>query len=202
MNAISDRERVLNMARREVIFTAADVEAAGIHTQVLTRLVREGVLERLARGVYRLVDAPLTEYHSLALVAAAVPGAVVCLLSALQFHGIGSQTPIDVWIAIERRAAPPTLDYPPLRVVRFSGDAYASGIEHHTIEGQSVAVYSLAKTIADCFKYRRKIGLEIALEALSEAIEQQRVSPAELNAFARIDRVQKVMQPYVEAVIS
>ena len=200
MTPSTGRQRLLDLARRGGIFSAGDVAAAGIHSAWLSRLVAEGLLERLARGIYRLSGSPTTEHHTLALLAAAVPSAVVCLLSALQFHQIGTQLPAEVWIAVERRTARPRLAYPPLRVMRFSGLAFTSGIELHSVEGQEVRVYGIAKTVADCFKCRNKIGLDVALEALSEAWRQGRLSLAELNEYARIDRVQRVLQPYVEAV--
>lgn len=194
-------QRILDLTRAHGILRARDVEAAGIHTQVLTTLVADGVLERVARGRYRLADAEITEHHGLALVAAAVPAGVICLLSALQFHEIGTQLPREVWVAVDRRARRPALGFPPLRVVRFSGQALTAGVEHHVIEGQTVHIYSAAKTVADCFKYRNKIGLDVALEALAEGWRLRRFTLAELNACAAIDRVQRVMQPYIEAVI-
>jgi len=125
----------------------------------------------------------------------------VCLLSALQFHQIGSQSPAQVWLAIERGAASPRLYYPPLRIVYFSGQAFTAGVERHDIEGRVVSVYSVAKTVADCFKYRHKIGLDVALEALTDAWRQRRLSLSELNQFAAINRVQRIIDPYVEAMI-
>jgi predicted transcriptional regulator of viral defense system len=135
------------------------------------------------------------------LVASVAPTAVVCLLSALQFHGVGTQAPPEVWIALERGRWHPRPDYPPLHVVHFSEPSFSAGVERHTVEGQEVQIYSIAKTVADCFKHRNKIGLDVALEALTDAWRQRRLSLAELNEFASINRVQGVMQPYVEAVI-
>jgi predicted transcriptional regulator of viral defense system len=201
MRHSQDRQRLLELARDRDIFSAADVAAAGINSVWLSRTVAEGLLERVARGRYRLAGREATEHHTLALVAARVPAAVVCLLSALQFHQVGTQTPVDVWVAVEQRAATPRLSYPPLRVVRLSGAAFSSGVEQHVIQGQEVRVYTLAKTIADCFKYRNKIGLDVALEALHDAWRQHRLSLVDLNAYARIDRVHHVMQPYIEATI-
>jgi len=197
----SERQRLLEFARARGIFSAGDVTAAGIHSEWLSRLVAQGFLERIGRGRYRLTGSNTTEHHTLAQVAAVVPSAVVCLLSALQFHQIGVQAPLEVWIALDRRTAHPRLGYPPLRVVHFSGLSYASGIERHTIEGQEVRIYSVAKTVADCFKYRNKIGLDVALEALTDAWRQGKLSLAELNKYAQIERVQRVMQPYIEAII-
>lgn len=196
-----DRQRLLDFARARGIFRANEAEAAGIHSQWLSRLAAEGELERVARGCYRLAGQDTTEHHTLAIAAAIAPGAVVCLLSALQFHQIGAQSPAQVWLAIERGAAPPRLEYPPLRIVYFSGQVFTAGVEHHDIEGRKAPVYSVAKTVADCFKYRNKIGLDVALEALTVAWRQRRLSLPELNQFAAIDRVQRVIDPYVEALI-
>ena len=194
------RDQTLKLARRARGVTPGDLAAAGIHRQLLTRLVAEGQIERVARGVYRLAERPITEHHGLAVAAAAVPHGVVCLLSALQFHGIGSQLPSEVWMAIDRRAWRPRLAHPPLRIVRFTGPALTQGIGSHTIEGRQVKVYGVAKTLADCFKYRNKIGLDVALEALREAWRRRRFTMDELDRYAAICRVQRVMQPYLEAL--
>jgi predicted transcriptional regulator of viral defense system len=132
----------------------------------------------------------------------AVPRGVICLLAALSFHGIGTQLPSEVWMAIDRRARRPRLRYPPLRIVRFTGGALTKGIESHTIEGQSVRIYGVAKTLADAFKYRNKIGLDVALEALRQAWQEKRFTIDELDRFARICRVERVMRPYVEALVA
>jgi predicted transcriptional regulator of viral defense system len=193
---------VLSIARRNGSVSREDVADANIHTQTLSRLVRAGALQRVARGLYRLPSTPITQNHSLALVAALAPNAVVCLLSALSFHQIGTQLPHDVWIALDRRARRPALKFPPLRVVRFGGAALAQGIETHRIEGETVRVYKVAKTIADAFKYRNKIGLEIALEALREGWRARRFTMDEIYRYARVCRVERVMQPYLEALTS
>jgi predicted transcriptional regulator of viral defense system len=195
-------ERVLQLARRYGSVSREAVAAAGIHTQALSRLVRAGELERMARGQYRLPNASITEHHGLAIVASTAPKAVVCLLSALNFHQIGTQLPHAVWIAIDRRARRPALRYPPLRVVRFGGPALSEGIETHDIEGRTVRVFVVAKTIADLFKYRNKLGLDVALEALREAWRARRFTMAELHRYARICRVERVMTPYLEALVA
>ena len=175
---------------------------AGIHTQILTRLVRAGVLERVARGRYRHPEAPVTEHHGLALVATSAPKAVVCLVSALSFHGIGTQLPYQVWIAIDRSSRAPASSYPPLRVFRFSGLALTEGITEHRIEGQTVRVYGVAKTLADLFKYRNKVGLDVCIEALSEAWRARRVTIEDIDRYARICRVRNVMRPDLEALLA
>ena len=198
----SDRERTLRLARRAQGVRPRELAEAGIHTQVLTRLVADGEIERVSRGIYRLPDYPATENHGLALVASAVPQGVVCLISALQFHEIGTQLPHEVWLALDRRAWRPKLAYPPLRVVRYSGESLTQGIEAHVIEGRQVKVYNVAKTLADCFKFRNKIGLDVALEALREAWREKRLKMDDLDHYAKICRVQWVMHPYVEAVVA
>ncbi len=200
MTTRSDVTRVLRLAGRRGAITRGEVVEAGIHTQVLSRLVRSGQLERTTRGRYRLLDSPITEHHGLALVAAAIPKAVVCLLSALSFHEIGTQLPHEVWIALDRRSRRPSLEYPRLRVARFSGPALVEGIETHGIEGETVRVYGPAKTVADVFKYRNKVGLDVALEALRDGWRARRFTMEEIDHYARICRVEHVMRPYLEAL--
>ena len=187
MSQSTSRRRLLRLARHTPALTRADVVAAGIHTQELSRLVRAGAIERIARGQYRLPEQLISEHHGLAVAAAAVPHGVICLLSALSFHEIGTQVPFEVWIAIDRRARRPAL---------------TEGIEVHKIEARSVRVYSIAKTLADAFKYRNKIGLDVVLEALREAWRERRVRMDDLDRFATICRVERVMRPYLEALVA
>ena len=193
---------ILQLARRHGSVTRRDAVGANIHTQVLSRLVRAGQLQRIAPGQYRIPGATLTAHHSLAMVAAAAPRSVICLLSALSFHQIGTQLPYAVWIAIDRRARPPVLDYPPLRVVRFGGLAFTEGVETHQVEGRSIRVYSVGKTITDLFKYRNKIGLEVAIDALRDSWHGHQFTMAEIRRYARVCRVERVMTPYLEALAS
>jgi predicted transcriptional regulator of viral defense system len=192
--------RLLALAKKRPILRAADAARLGLHTQALTRLVADGALERVGRGRYRSPSTRISEHHGLALAAAAVPSGVVCLLSALVFHGIGTQNPSEVWVALDRRARAPKVAWPPLRIVRFSGRALTEGVENHRIEGELVRVYSLPKTLADCFKYRNKLGMDVALEALKDAWTRRRVRLAEIDAYARVCRVERVMRPYLEAL--
>lgn len=198
----ANRARLLALARRRGVLTAGDAVRASIHSQQLTRLVEAGVLERLSRGQYRLVQHPITEHHGLVMTARAVPGGVICLLSALGFHGIGTQLPPEVWVAVARGTRTPAVDQPPLRIVRFSGDAFTEGVERHRVEGTTVRVYGVAKTLADLFKYRNKVGIDVAVEALREAWRERRFSMAALDRAARACRVERVMRPYVEAIVS
>lgn len=201
MPSTTDLNRTLKLARRRQGVRASELAGYGIHRQALSRLVAVGKLERVGRGLYRIPASPLTEHHGLALASAAVPRGVICLLSALRFHDIGTQLPSQVWIAIDRRARQPAMSYPPLRIVRFTGAALAEGIRVHHVEGQAVRIYGVAKTLADCFKYRNKIGLDVALEALREAWRARRFTMDELDHFAGICRVRRVMKPYLEALV-
>jgi len=155
---------------------------------------------KIGRGTYISSDMDFSENIGLAQVAKRVPHAVVCLLSALLFHDIGTQLPHEVWIAIDRKAAKPRLQYPPVRVLRFSGKALSEGIEEHVIEGVTVGVYNKAKTVADCFKYRKKIGLDVAIEALKNCRQRKLCSNDELWKYSKICRVSNVMKPYLEAI--
>jgi len=201
MLPLTDRDRTLKLARRGQGVGTRELAERGIHRQVLSRLVAAGELERVARGLYRLPERPLTEHDGLAIACAAVPQGVICLLSALQYHGIGTQLPSQVWIAVDRRARRPALKHPPLRVVRYTGAALTEGVGSHRLKGRTVRVYGVAKTLADCFKYRHKIGLDVALEALREAWRARRFTMDELDRYAGICRVRRVMRPYLEAII-
>lgn len=181
-------------------FTAAEAATAGVHSQELSRAVGSGLIDRIARGQYRRAGLTVTENHAFAIAAQAVPRGVICLLSALSFHGIGTQLPFEVWIAVERGSRTPSLHYPPLRVARFSGSAFYQGIEVHRIEGRPVRIYNIAKTVADLFKYRTKIGLDVAMEALREVWRERLATIDEIDHFARICRVERVMRPYMEVI--
>jgi predicted transcriptional regulator of viral defense system len=166
----------------------------------LLRLVKSGRMQRLGRGLYALAGHELTEHHDLAEVATRHPRAVVCLLSALRFHGLTTQNPFEVWIAVGSRDWRPKGGAPPVRVVQMSGRAAAVGIESHMIEGVSVRVFSPAKTVVDCFRYRNKVGLDVALDALRDFTRRRRENPDILWGYARACRVTRVMGPYLEAL--
>ena len=190
---------VLALAERRPLLHSRDLTAQALPTVVLSRLVAAGKLERVARGVYSLPERALSEHRSLAEVALRAPRGVVCLLSALRVHGIGTQAPFEVWLAIPPHTPTPRLEQPTLRVVRMSGPALSEGVEPIGIDGVQVPVFNANKAVADCFKFRNKIGLDVALEALKEAWRSRKVTMAELNHFAKINRVERVMQPYLEA---
>lgn len=201
MERSGEPEKLLDLARERGIISAAGAEELGIDRLWLARLATAGRLERVAHGRYRLADTQFSEHHTLALASSLAPDAVICLLSALQYHEIGVQSPAEVWIALERGAWKPSAPYPPLRVMHLSGASFTAGVEQHFIEGIGVPIYSVAKTVADCFKFRNRIGLDVALEALTDAWRQRRLTLADLNHFAAINRVQRIMQPYIEAII-
>jgi predicted transcriptional regulator of viral defense system len=183
------------------IVRSRDVEAIGFPRQYLVRLRRQGKLDRPARGIYTLPDADVTERHSYAEVTKRVPKATVCLLSALVFHDITTQSPASVWIALSKGARTPALASPSLRIVRLSGPSLTEGIDKHRVEGVTVRVYSAAKTVADCFKFRNKIGLDVAIEALKDCLRQRKASINEIYRYAKVCRVSNVIRPYMEAVI-
>jgi predicted transcriptional regulator of viral defense system len=193
-------ERIIALARRRRFLRPRDLEAQRLPREVLRRLVASGKLERRARGLYALPGTTYSEHETLAAASTRVPGGVICLLSALRFHSLTTQNPSEVWIAIDQKARAPNEPQLPLRVVRFSGDARTEGVEHHVIDGIRVPVYGVAKTVADCFKYRRKIGVDIAIEALRDCWRERKSSVDELWKYAAICRVTNVMRPYLEAI--
>jgi predicted transcriptional regulator of viral defense system len=197
---MNQTEQTLNLLREVGILRPQDLKVYGISPVALYSLQRQGKVMRSGRGLYMLPDAGFTEHHSLAEACKRVSHGVVCLLSALHFHNLGTQLPFEVWLAIDRKARRPQVDYPPLRIVRFSGPALEEGIEEHQIEGVTVRVYSPAKTVADCFKYRNKIGLDVALEALRACRQARRCDHQELWRFAKICRVTQTMKPYLEVI--
>jgi len=177
-----------------------DLAEKGIPRVYLRRLVDKGLLLRTARGIYMLPDAEVTELHDFAEAALQVPKGVICLLSALRFHDLTTQNPFEVWMAIGESQWMPKIEYPAMRFVRFSGTALEYGIEEHEIEGVLARIYSPAKTVADCFKYRNKIGLDVALEALRDCWRQRKATMDEIWAAAKVCRVANVMRPYLESV--
>lgn len=199
MHTNTQNQRVLKLAHKQGLLRARDLADANIPRIVLARLVESGELEKISRGLYRLPDANVSEHDSLVTVALRTPQAVFCLFSALQFHELTTQLPRQVWIAMPRGSHVPKIDYPPIKMVQFTGEAYTAGVEEHKRDGASLHVYSVAKTIVDCFKHRNKIGLDVAIEALRDARTRKKVSANELWRFAKICRVANVMRPYLEA---
>ena len=196
----SKTDTLIRLAKKGPV-RARDLDQAGIPRAYLKRLCDRGVLERVDRGLYRLAEAPVTELSSLADAAKRVPHAVVCLLSALQVHGLTTESPHAVWVLIDRRARMPKLAYPKLEVVRASGPAREHGVENRVIDGVKVQLTTPAKTVADCFRFRRHVGLEVALAALRDYLKTRKGSIDELVEAARADRIYSFMRPYLEALV-
>jgi predicted transcriptional regulator of viral defense system len=200
MGTIGNPERVLRLAGERGLVRARDLATHQIPRATLSRLVASGQLVQISRGLYGLPKHSRSEQHQLAEIAARSPRVVFCLLTALQFHELTTQSPHEIWLAISNKAHPPKLHYPPLRVVRFSGQALTTGVGTHVVDGITIRMYSVAKTVADCFKYRNKIGLDVALEALRECRREKRATNDELWRYAKICRVANVMRPYMESI--
>jgi predicted transcriptional regulator of viral defense system len=193
-------QKTLQLLETQTLLRPADLDAQGIPRITLQRLYQRGLVEKVARGLYKLAEISVSEHHSLAEAVKMVPKGVICLLSALRFHGLTTQAPHEIWMAIDRKTRLPVDKELPIRFVRFSGSALSAGIESHIIDGIPVAIYQPAKTVADCFKYRNKIGLDVALEALKDCLRYRRCEADALWQFAKICRVSNVMRPYLEAM--
>ena len=199
---LSRQEReVLELAYRNGVLRPRDLAELGYPRSTLSRLVEKGVLQRVSRGLYCVIDVEATEHQTLAEVAKAHPRAVVCLLSALLFHDLTTQLPRKVWLAVENKTWAPRQEPVKLEVVWLTGKAFSEGIETHDVGGVSVRVYSPAKTVADCFKFRNRVGSDVAVEALRETLREKKATPAEIMKYAKICRVETVIRPYMEALI-
>jgi len=192
---------ILKLAKEKSILRPRDLDPHGISRRWMSRLHERGELIRVGRGLYTLPDAVPTENRSLAEVSKRIPSGVVCLLSALQFHELTTQVPHEVWMAVDSKARSPKVSDLPIRIVRFSGASFTAGIETFTMEDVPVRIYNPAKTVADCFKFRNKIGLDVAIEALRDCREQKKCSQDQLWKYAKICRVTNVIRPYLEMVL-
>lgn len=193
-------QRVLNLLAQKGMLRPSELDAIGAPRVVLTRMTAKGLLEKVGRGLYRLSEGQSSEHESLATVAIKVPQAVFCLLTALQFHELTTQLPRQIWIAMPRGSHTPKMDYPPVKMIQFARDAYVEGVEVFVRDQVNIRIYCVAKTVADCFKYRNKIGLDVALEALKDARAQKKATVDEIWRYAKICRVTNVMRPYLEAI--
>ncbi|MGQ0620869.1 MAG: type IV toxin-antitoxin system AbiEi family antitoxin domain-containing protein [Panacagrimonas sp.] len=194
------RDRLLKLLKRRGMARQAEFQQQGITAATASRLVRDGSIVRLSRGLYQLSDAPMDAHHALAEAAKRVPKGVVCLISALAFHDLTDQLPAKVWIALGRKDWTPRVEYPPLRIARFSEQDFRSGIETHRIEGVKVSIYSVPKTLADAFRYRREIGISVCIESLRAALKSGKANPADIAKQAVESGIWKVMQPYLETL--
>lgn len=193
-------QRVLDLASQKGLLRANDLDAIEVPRVVLARLTAAGLLDKVGRGLYRLPSYPASEHESLVAVAAKVPQAVFCLLTALQFHELTTQLPRQVWIAMPRGSHVPRISYPPLKMVQMTDGVYSEGIEIVERDGVELRVYGVAKTVADCFKHRNKTGLDVALEALRDVRAKRKASADDLWRYAKLCRVTNVMRPYLEAI--
>lgn len=196
----SKMRKVIQLVRGQGLLRPRDLDQYGIPREYLNRLYHRGILKRVTRGLYSPSDIDPTDRHTLAETSKLVPKGIVCLLSALRFHELTTQEPFEVWVAIDHKAWRPSTGAIPVRIVRFSGSALKSGIEEHEIERVNVRVYNPAKTVADCFKFRNRIGLDVALEALREGWREHRFTMDELWKYAKICRVSNVIRPYLESL--
>lgn len=192
--------RVMQLATREKLISFAQAEATGATRTTLSRLVKDGALQRVARGLYAIADADLDARNSLAVVQRRIPQGVICLISALEIHGLTTQIPNEVWVMVPHKGWRSNLDYPAVQLVYASEAALTHGTSAHEIDGQSVSVTTPAKTVADCFKYRSKIGLDVAIAALRDFLRQRGRNMDELWQAAEVDRVTSIMRPYAEAL--
>lgn len=193
-------EKVISLAQQQGLIRSRDLDEQGLPRVALTRLVKLGKLIRVGRGLYANPDRQISEHSALAEVARKYPQSVICLLSALRLHNLTTQAPFEVWLGIPNKARSPNIDYPPLRIIRLSDSSLKDNIEEHVIDGVTVRVTNIAKTVIDCFKFRNKIGLDVALEALHEAWTEKRVTMDELWHHATQYRVANVMRPYMESL--
>lgn len=199
---VTKEETALQLARERGMVRPRDLREFGIGRESLRRLCERGLLVQSGRGIYLPADAVVTEHHSLAAATKLVPHGVICLLSALRFHDLTTQEPHEIWMALPLGAHQPSLHYPPLQTVRMNAATHNAGIETHVIENVPVRIFGVAKTIADCFKYRRLVGTDVAVEAAQEGWRERRFSMDELWQYARLCRVANVMRPYIEAVVA
>jgi predicted transcriptional regulator of viral defense system len=197
----SKLQKVIKLFRKRGVVRPKELERIGVSAVYLNKLYHDGILERPSRGLYTLKNANVSEHQTLVEASKRIPQGVVCLLSALQFHKITTQLPFEVWLAIDVKARRPEGDLPPLKICRFSKSALSYGIEKHKIDGSAVKIYSPAKTVADCFKYRNKIGIDVAIEALRAVWSKKKASMDDLHKASKVCRVANVMRPYLESLI-
>ena len=197
----TQKEKLLKLFQKSRILRARDILSNGIHQQTLYRAYREGLVIKAGRGLYTVSAYEPGAHHGLIQVAKIAPSAVICLTSALSFHEIGTQLPAEIWLALEKGKVPPKINYPPIRVVHYSGVSYSEGVEKKYIEGVNIKVYSPVKTVADCFKFRNKIGLDVAVEALRVCVNSKKYTVDDFIYYARICRVERIIKPYLEALL-
>jgi len=198
---MSRKQQILQLASAKGIICAKDVEAAGISRTYLHEMQKEGLLEKISTGLYTLPEAPITENSALVEIAKKIPHAVISLISALNYHELTTQLSPDIWLTVPKSSRKPKIKYPPINLTYVSDPAYSFGIQEHIINGVTVKIYSPAKTVADCFKFRSKVGIDVAIEALRNVRRTRKATIDELMEAAKVNRVLKIMNPYMEATV-
>lgn len=193
--------QILNLIESRQVIRPRDLSALGIPGQYLSQMAKSGLIEKIDRGLYASANREFNENIQLIEITQKVPNAVICLLSVLRFHELTTQAPFETWIAIDRKSRRPVIQYPPTRIVTFSPECLNEGIETHAISGVDVKMFSIEKTFADCFKYRNKIGIDVAVEALKEAINEDKIKLDDLWNYSKLCRVNNIIRPYVEALL-
>ena len=199
---ITQRDFAVNLIKQHGIMRLCDLKSRGVNPATLARLVEEGVLHRPSRGLYELAGAEIDIAHSLAEIAKRIPKGVICLVSALQFHEITLQLPSRVWVAIGSKDRKPSVEYPPVRIARFSEKALTLGVETHHIDAVPVPIFDPAKSIVDCFRFRKDVGLDVALEALRMGWRSRKAKPDDITRYAQELRIWSVVRPYLESVLA
>ena len=194
------KQQILKLLRQKRVLRPRDLDVLGISREYLNKLFVEGILDRPARGLYVLAESDPSEHRTIVEACKLVPNGIVCLLTALRLHDLTTQSPFEVWLAINEKARRPNIDYPPLRIIRYSGTETPFGVQRREIEGVNVSVFSPAKTVADCFKYRNKIGVDVAIEALRDCRQQKKATNDEIWEAAKACRMSNVMRPYLESI--
>ncbi len=198
----TQKDRVIALLKAHGPMRGIELSDAGIHPETLARMLRDQTLFRATRGLYQLADAEITASHDLAEVAKLAPKGVICLISALQFHDLTLQVPGRVWLAIDQKARKPKFEYPPTRIVRFGPRALFLGVRAYNVDGVHVPIFDPAKAVVDCFRFRRYVGLDVAIEGLHNAIRSGKAKPARIVSYARDTRIWSVLRPYLETVIA
>jgi len=198
----TQHERALRLLKKRGIMRLSELKQAGVHYQTLARMVDVGAVVRQSRGIYQLPDADLDLSHGLAEAAKAVPKGVICLISALQFHELTLQVPPLVWIAVGRKQKLPRIEFPPIHPIRFGEKAMSFGIERHVIDGVETPIFNPTKTVVDCFRYRKQVGLDVALEGLRNSVRRRQARPDDIVHFAKTLRIWSVIRPYLDATLA
>ena len=200
--ATSQGDRAVALLKARGPMRRIELSDAGIHPETLARMLEGRVLTRVTRGLYQLAGAEVTAPHDLAEVAKLVPKGVICLVSALQFHDLALQAPGRVWLAIGPKARKPKIDHPPTRIVRFGPRPLSLGVQAHTVDGVPVPIFDPAKTVVDCFRFRQRVGLDVALDGLHNVMRSGKAKPAQIVRYARDTRIWSVLRPYLETVVA